>query len=77
MPKEVFKHAKKKCKKNSSIGLLATEGTLKTGVYNKFFDKKYNLIFPNSLLQKKSVNKAIKLVKMGKVKKQIKLLNQQ
>ena len=35
MPKEVFVHAKKKCRKNSSIGLLATEGTLKTGVYNK------------------------------------------
>jgi aspartate racemase len=68
MPKEVFNHTIKKCKKNSSIGLLATEGTLKTGIYNKFFDKKYNLIFPNSLLQKKSVNKAIKLVKMGKVK---------
>jgi len=68
MPKEVFNHTQKNCKKNSSIGLLATEGTLKTGIYNKFFDKKYNLIFPNSLLQKKSVNKAIKLVKMGKVK---------
>ncbi len=68
MPKEVFKHTLKKCKKNSTIGLLATEGTLRTGVYNKFFDKKYNLIIPNSLLQKKSVNKAIKLVKMGDVK---------
>ena len=55
-------------KKNSTIGLLATEGTLRTGVYNKFFDKKYNLIYPNTLLQKKSVNKAIKFVKMGKVK---------
>ena len=68
MPKEVFKHTLKKCKKNSSIGLLATEGTLRTGVYSKFYDKEYKLIFPNSLLQKKSVNKAIKLVKMGKVK---------
>ena len=68
MPKEVFHHTLKKCKKNSSIGLLATEGTLRTGIYNKFFDKKYNLIFPNTSLQKKSVNKAIKLVKMGKVK---------
>ena len=68
MPKEVFDHTHKKCKKNSSIGLLATEGTLKTGVYNKFFDKKYNLIFPNAILQKQSVNKAIQLVKMGKVK---------
>ena len=68
MPKEVFNHAVKNCKINSTIGLLATEGTLRTGVYSKFFDKKYNLIFPNSLLQKKSVNKAIKLVKMGNVK---------
>ena len=68
MPKEVFNHTLKNCKKNSTIGLLATEGTLRTGVYNKFFDKKYNLIFPNSLIQKKSVNKAIKLVKMGDVK---------
>ncbi len=74
MPKEVFNHTKKKCKKNSSIGLLATEGTLKTGVYNKFFDKKYNLIYPNEITQKKSVNKAIKLVKMGKVKKANKII---
>ena len=68
MPKEVFNHTLKKCKKNSTIGLLATEGTLKTGIYNKYFDKRYNLIFPNTSLQNKSVNKAIKLVKMGKVK---------
>ena len=55
--------------------MLATEGTLKTGVYNKFFDKNYNLIFPNnSILQKKSVNKAIKLVKMGKVKNANKII---
>ena len=69
MPKEVFNHTKKKCKKNSPIGLLATEGTLKTGVYNKFFDKNFKLLFPNAVLQKKSVNMAIKLVKMGNVKK--------
>ena len=68
MPKEVFNHTIKSCKKDTSIGLLATEGTLKTGIYNKFFDRRYNLIFPNSGLQKKSVNKAIKMVKMGKVK---------
>ena len=74
MPKEVFNHTKKKCKKNSSIGLLATEGTLKTGIYNKFFDRDYNLIFPNNSLQKKSVNKAIKLVKMGKVREASKII---
>ena len=68
MPKEVFNHTLRKCKKNSSIGLLATEGTLRTGIYNKFFDKKYSLVLPSTLLQKNSVNKAIKLVKMGKVK---------
>ncbi len=68
MPKEVFNHTIKKCKKNSFIGLLATEGTLKTGVYNKFFDKKFELIFPNTTIQKNSVNKAIKFVKMGNVK---------
>ena len=68
MPKEVFNFTKKNCKKDSSIGLLATEGTLKTKIYNKFFDKRYNLIYPNTLNQKNSVNKTIKLVKMGKVK---------
>ena len=74
MPKEVYLHTLKKCKKNSSIGLLATEGTLKTGVYNEFFDKDYNLIYPNSIIQKNSVNKAIKLVKMGNVKKASKVI---
>ncbi len=68
MPEEVFNHTKNKCKKNSTIGLLATEGTLRTGIYNKFFDKDYNLIFPKNSLQKNSVNKAIMLVKMGKVR---------
>ena len=74
MPKEVLNHTIKRCRKNSTIGLLATEGTLKTGIYNKFFDKDYNLIFPDSKIQKNSVNKAIKLVKMGKVKSANKLI---
>jgi aspartate racemase len=68
MPNEVYKQTKKNCKKNSTIGLLATEGTLKTGVYNKFFDKDYNLLFPTATLQKNCVNKAIKFVKMGNVR---------
>ena len=68
MPKEVFKFTKKKCNKNSKVGLLATEGTLKTGVYKKFFEKDYQLIEPSQKIQKMSVNKAIKLVKMGNVK---------
>ena len=74
MPKEVFKYTLKKCKKQSKIGLLATEGTLKTGVYNKFFDKDYNLIYPTNINQEFSVNKAIKLVKMGKVKEANKII---
>jgi len=68
MPKEVFKFTKKKCRKNSKVGLLATEGTLKTGVYKKFFEKDYQLIEPSQKIQKLSVNKSIKLVKMGNVK---------
>jgi len=68
MPKEVYLHAKKKCKKKSKIGLLATEGTLKTGVYNRFFDKNFSLINPKKSLQTSSVNKAIKYIKMGKIK---------
>ena len=68
MPKEVYLHAVKTCKKNSKIGLLATEGTLKTGVYNRFFDKKFELVNPIKTIQFKNVNKAIKLVKMGRIK---------
>ena len=74
MPKEVFKFTKKKCKKNSKVGLLATEGTLKTGVYKKFFKKDFQLIEPSQKIQKSSVNKAIKLVKMGNVKNAAKII---
>ena len=74
MPKEVYFYAKKKCKKNSKIGILCTEATLKTRIYHKYFDKDYKLVSPNKTLQKKSVNKAIKCVKMGKVKEAEKLL---
>ena len=68
MPKEVYNFTKKKCKSNSKIGLLATEGTLKTGVYKKFFEKNFQLIEPSPTLQSSSVNRAIKFVKMGNVK---------
>ena len=68
MPREVYLHALKTCRKNSKIGLLATEGTIKTGVYSKFFDKKFKLIHPIKSIQSKNINKAIKLVKMGKIK---------
>ena len=57
MPKEVFNYTKKKCKKDTLIGLLATEGTLKTGIYSKFFEKSYNLIHPNKIIQKSNVKK--------------------
>ena len=68
MPKEVNNYTSKTCKKNSKIGILFTEATLKTKIYNNYFDKNFQLISPSKNIQKKSVNKAIKLVKMGKVK---------
>ena len=74
MPKEVFLHTKKSCKKNSKIGILSTEATLKTGVYSRYFNKNYKLVSPLKSLQKNSVNKAIKYVKMGKVKEAEKVL---
>ena len=74
MPKEVYMYAKKTCKKNSKIGILCTEATISTKIYNKYFDKNYELISPNNFLQKKSVNKAINLVKLGKVKDAEKVL---
>ena len=68
MPKQVFLHTKKNCKKNSKIGLLATEGTLKTKIYDKLFRKNFLLLKPTEKLQMKSVNQTIKYVKMGNVK---------
>ena len=68
MPEIVYLNAKNNLKKNSKIGLLATEATIKTGVYSHYFNKKFLLISPNKTLQQRSVNKSIKLVKMGKTK---------
>ena len=68
MPKEVFLHTRKICKKNSKIGLLATEGTLKTKIYDYLFEKDFQIIKPTVSIQTMSVNKTIKYVKMGKVK---------
>ena len=68
MPEIVYLNAKNVLKKNSKIGLLATEATIKTGVYSHYFNKKFLLISPNTTLQQRSVNKSIKLVKMGKTK---------
>ena len=68
MPEIVYLNAKKNCKKNSKIGLLATDATIKTGIYSNYFNKKFKLISPYKKLQIRSVNKSIKLVKMGKTK---------
>ena len=68
IPKEVFLHTKRNCKRGSKIGILCTEATLKTKVYNRYFDNDFKLVSPSKPLQKKYVNKAIKFVKMGKVK---------
>ena len=68
MPKEVYLNTKKNCKKNSKIGILSTEATLATKVYHRYFDKDYKLVSPLKSLQKSSVNKSIKYVKMGKIK---------
>jgi len=74
IPKEVYKNTKKNTSKNSKIGLLATEATLNNNIYHKFFLNDYALISPNKNLQKNSVNKAITLVKKGKVKEAEKIL---
>ena len=74
IPKEVYKNTKKNTSKNSKIGLLATEATLNNNIYHKFFLNDYALISPNKNLQKNSVNKAITLVKKGRVKEAEKIL---
>tara|TARA_Y100000590_G_scaffold378490_1_gene445451 strand:- start:82 stop:795 length:714 start_codon:yes stop_codon:yes gene_type:complete len=68
MPKEVYIHTKKNCKKNSKIGILSTEATLKTKIYNKFFDKNFTLVGPGKFIQKNYVNKSIKYVKLGRIR---------
>ena len=75
MPREVYLHAKKNCRTKSKIGILATEGTLRTGVYEKFFNKNFTLISPNKSLQSQSVNKSIRYVKMGKIKEAERVIN--
>ena len=68
MPEIVYLNIKNKCKKNTKIGLLATDATIKVGIYSQYFNKKFDLISPPKNLQIKSVNKSIKLIKMGKTK---------
>ena len=74
MPKEVFAFAKRNCSSGSKIGILATESTLSTRIYHKFFEKKYKLIQPSLKFQKRYVNKSINLVKKGKVKEAEKII---
>ena len=68
MPKEVYLNTKKTCKINSKIGLLSTEATLTTKVYHRYFEKHFKLVSPTKSIQKSSVNRSIKYVKMGKIK---------
>ena len=68
MPEIVYLNAKNNLQRNSKIGLLSTEATIKTGIYSHYFNRKFSLISPDTALQKRSVNKSIKLVKMGKIK---------
>ena len=37
MPEIVYLNIKNKCKKNTKIGLLATDATIKVGIYNQYF----------------------------------------
>ena len=68
MPEQAYLYTKKNCKPESKIGLLSTEATINTKVYNKYFNNNFYLVHPSKIIQKKYVNKAIKLVKQGKVK---------
>ena len=68
MPKEVYVNIQKTSKKNSRIGILSTEATLNTKIYHKYFQKSFDLVSPSKILQKSSVNKSIKFVKMGKIR---------
>ena len=74
MPDLVYLNIYKKCKKNTKIGLLATETTIKTEIYFKSLKKKYKLLVPSKKLQINNVNKSIKYVKMGKIKEAEKAL---
>ena len=74
MPELVYLNISQRCKKNTKIGLLATETTIKTGIYNKLLRDKYKLVVPLKKLQINHVNKSIKFVKMGKTREAEKAL---
>ena len=46
MTKEVYLYSKKTCKNNSKIGILCTEATLKTKIYNKYSVSYTHLTLP-------------------------------
>ena len=74
MPEIVYSNIKNNCRKNTKIGLLATDATIKVGVYSQYFNKKFNLISPPKNLQIRNVNRSIKLVKMGRTKEAEKVI---
>ena len=74
MPEEAYLYTKRNCKPDAKIGLLSTEATIKTKVYNKYFNNNFHLVYPTKTIQKKNVNPAIKLVKQGKVKEASKII---
>ena len=74
MPELVFQNASNNLKKNSKIGLLATETTIKTNIYDRYFKDKFKLLTPSKKIQINNVNKSIKFVKMGRTKEAEKAL---
>ena len=74
MPELVFKNASRSCNLNTKIGLLATETTIKTEIYNKLFNKKFELVLPSKKIQLNNVNKSIRFVKTGKTREAEKIL---
>ena len=74
MPELVYKSTYKNCKSLTRIGLLSTEATIKTNIYNKIYKNKFKLVVPTKNIQINHVNKSIKFVKMGKTLEAEKLL---
>ena len=53
MPEQAYLYTKKNCKPDSKIGLLSTEATIKTKVYNKYFNNNFYLVHPTKISTKK------------------------
>ena len=77
MPEQAYLYTKKNCKPESKIGLLSTEATIKTKVYNKYFNNNFYLVHPSKLVQKKYVNLQLNLLNKAKLKRHQKLFNLQ